>query len=135
MILEVTVTERDIDEGVGGNCSCCPIALAVNRALKTAGLDRLEASWEPYRAFCTPDGLLINDRWWHDCHDLCQIQAGDCPYEMTEFAGMFDHWYERQTMDPDEEDYLDQDGLPYKRPAPFACTLDLFDVEREWAWS
>lgn len=135
MIVDVEVTEQDIDEGVGGNVGFCPIALAVTRAVRAMGFPELEATWEHVRAYCEPEGLIvIAKNRWSDTDPYCQLDTYDCPDEMSEFAFMFDDWYERQCMGKDDEDYLDQDGLPYERPAPFAFTLDL-PLEKEWSWS
>lgn len=39
MSLKVEVTQKDIDIGLRGDCSQCPVALAVSRALIAAGLE------------------------------------------------------------------------------------------------
>jgi len=124
MKLTVKVTEQDIDDGLGGNVASCPIALATTRALCSAGFRNLRATWEHVRAFCAPEGLVVEHRYLPD-DPVCQVGVGDCPDEMSKFASMFDDWYERQCMDADDPEYLDQDGLPYDRPAPIEFVVEL----------
>lgn len=119
MRLAVAVTEEDIDRGTDLPASC-PVALALNRELAAAGFPGFRAEWEPYRAFCEPEGLRITaGRYGPDFRVVCQRGVHDCPWEMYEFASLFDDWYRHDPEDdgPDAE-------VP-DRPGPITFTLDL----------
>lgn len=119
--LTVSVTDADIDNGYPLP-ERCPVALGTNRALAAAGLPDLSASYEPYRAFCDPDGLEVCNR---DGNLAYKLDADDCPSEMYEFASMFDDWHPRRFARPGDADYLDRDGLSCDRPSPIEFVLEI----------
>lgn len=121
MKLLVNVTQADIDEGTDNPCDC-PIALAATRALREAGFEGYRAEWEPYRAFCEPDGFTVWRPRWHRDGGVsrCQLAVHDCPPEAYEFASMFDDWYRY-----DEEDGDENEDSPPPCPCPFSFTLEL----------
>jgi hypothetical protein len=119
MDLTVTVTPTDIRQGTDRPASC-PIALAATRALRRRLPRRVwrrdyHVEFEPYRAFCKPEGLTV--RRGGDV--LARIPVEDCPEEAYEFASQFDDWF-RGEPEGDAPDC----------PGPFAFTLHLeFDPD------
>ena len=66
MLVEVNVTEDDIVKGIKGNCSQCPVALAVNRILK----DRFFSAIGGLRVTISEYGMKDYDIHMSDSHEL-----------------------------------------------------------------
>lgn len=124
-LLHVSVTARDITQGVSRSCTGCAIAQAVNRSLPRLGFTECHAELVPYALFADPKGLEI----WQGYHRLVgNIPASDLPDGLVEWAIEFDDWAEFQ----DEHGGCKQawraanrnSDYPFK-PTPVSFTFDM----------
>lgn len=97
-IVQVSVTQKDIDRGVGRECSACPVSWALSRVLK----DHLYAYVCPYVAIVDYDRIGIFIRSNYDTTNRLNYRI-ECPQSVTEFAMDFDDWYDCQCCGCDEE--------------------------------
>lgn len=122
-VVQIAVTQDDIDHGVGRACRGCPISRAIGRHLGY----RFYAYVCPYIAFVDDDRVGIFIRREFDRDIDFRIECTD---EITEFAMTFDDWDDWQTLCDDEQtrmEYrkdrgMDDDEIP---AAPWEFGFDL----------
>lgn len=132
MKLKVQITKEDIEEA-GDQCHNCPVAVAATRALGQAGFDvgdyspeRWSVEWEPYRAFCEPDGLTV----WRGDTMVLRVKVGDAPLEAYEFASQFDDWFRYHFRGERPDSMEDDEDDPPPRPYPTEFELELPRLKR-----
>jgi hypothetical protein len=83
MLVKVKVTQEDINTGLRGSCSLCPVALAVNRVLKAG----LHATVDQSRIFIRRAFEILQDistptdaRWFISAFDGA-IAMSIAPFE------------------------------------------------------
>ena len=78
--LSFTITQQDLVKGRADDCTCCPMALAINRALEQAGYPEYASEVYPEAAYLRTTN-----------HELAEFEAS-IPAELRGFIFEFDNW-------------------------------------------
>ena len=121
--LKVSVTAVDIEHGEGRDCHGCPVAIAVDRALR--GIQYNDNNFlvdVSYGALDGDGGIEIT--WCMDT--LVHIHPWNLPDSVEEFEQDFDKWDDYRCRESDERYFADLvDDYKPERPEPFEFELEL----------